>query len=110
MARILNQDFTAVADSTGESPAYSTWAEVGSATSLDASVSVTNNTAPDIWIQWTDDPGGAAPEDVDVFLVGNHPQHYIVVANDLTPAGTHVRVKVVSYEIDAECRAVIDTN
>jgi hypothetical protein len=110
MARILDQDFTAVADSTGETPSYTSWAEVGSAASIDASVLVTNDNAPDIWLQWTDDPEGVEPEDSDVFGVGNHPQHYIAEAKNQAIGGTHVRIKVISWELDAECSAVIDTN
>lgn len=112
MARILSESFTVPADPTGATPVYSSWATVGSATSIDAAVTVANDNAPDIWIQWTDDPSGPEPEDVDVFAVGfdPHGNHYHVYANGLAPAGAYIRVKAIAWELDANCHATIDTN
>lgn len=111
MARILNDTFTCPGD---ETPTYSDWATVGSATALDAWVTSANNESPDLWIQWTDDTEGPEPEDVDVFATGIDPetngQRYYVHADGLTPAGAYVRIKGVAYGTDAgPCHAVIDT-
>jgi hypothetical protein len=110
--RIVNDTFTCPGDST---PTYSSWGEVGAATSVDAGVTSANNESPDLWIQWTDDPDGPEPEDVDVFATGedpgSHGQLYYVHAENLTPAGAYVRIKGVAYGTDAgPCHARIDAN
>ena len=111
MPNILNEQSTATGDSTGETPAYSSWAEVGSATALDADVVVTNDYAADIWLQWATDTNNP-DEPVDVFLVGqdNGSGHYRVVAENQEPAGTHVRVKVVAWDTHADCHANLTTH
>ena len=111
MPRILNENFTCPGDST---PTYTAWAAVGSAAALDAHVNSSNNESPDLWIQWTDDPNGPEPEDVDVFVTGPDPesngQHYYVHADGLTPAGAYIRIKGVAYGADAgPCHAWIET-
>jgi len=113
MATILNEHFTATGDSTGDSPAYSSWATVGSATTVNVGVTVSNDYAADIVVQWTDDPDGPPPDDADVLMPGMDPesggQHYYVHADGLTPEGTHVRIKTVAWDMDAPCHAVITT-
>jgi hypothetical protein len=109
MARIYSETFTIPAD---ETPAYSAWGEVGSATSVDAAVTVTNNESPDLWLQWTDDPEGPEPEDHDPsFMPAADPngQHYYVIANGLTPQGAYVRFKGIAYGTQAgPCHATLD--
>lgn len=113
MTTILSQnDLTVPADQT---PVYSEWAEVGTATSIDASVTVQNNESPDLWIQWADSTEGPESEDVDVFAVGRDPvsngQKYYVYARNLSPAGAYIRVKGIAYGTDAgPCHVKIDAN
>lgn len=111
MARILSDTFTCPGD---ETPTYSVWATVGTATSLDASVTSMNNESPDLWVQWADDQENP-DEPVDVFAGAPDPNqndgdNYHVVANGLTPAGAYVRIKGIAYGTDAgPCHAIIDT-
>lgn len=113
MATILSEDDLMVpAD---ETPAYSSWAVIDSATSVSASVTVMNNQSADLWIQWTDDTDGPEPEDVDVFAVGRDPvsngRNYYVHAHNLEPAGAYVRVKGVAYGTEAgPCHVKIDAS
>jgi hypothetical protein len=110
VARILNDQFTVPAD---ETPEYSDWATIGSATSVDFGVTITNDQSPDLWVQWTDDVNGPEPEDIDVPLLpaadpnGNHAY---VKADDVPVDGAYVRYKGIAYGTEAVCYATIDTN
>lgn len=108
MARILSDTFTCPGD---ETPTYSDWAEVGSATSVSATATSMNDESPDLWIQWTDNTEGPEPEDIDVFTSGDDPagDHYYVYANGLTPAGDYIRIKGIGYVECGPVHVTIDT-